>query len=650
MLSRHSRILLLIGGLAAIAIFTVAGVFIATDSERARIQVDDEASSELQSLGDELWAAVDEQQAATYEYLLAADPQSLSRYRQAVVNQLALADQIAADATLLPDVLEALAAVAVATDEWRARFAEPAIAAVEGGSLSERAVAARAADQSQERAGEAVGELVLRMDGVDAVTRARSRTLNATRMVWTAISVGIQLVAAALSLWFVRRYGLLLERDARRRERAGTERTAIVASLRSLRARDTPEATASAITEALARLPGIDAAGVLEFRDDAVIPIAASGADVWPLRIGEHLPTARARYLIGRSAAGPWAEATLPAAEPTAYQQRLSRMDIKGVAYAPITVGDDTIALIVVATTDAEHRQHLVEDAPAVAEFASLAEAILAPAMVVRREQLVAKHRIGAVIESAAFRPVFQPVIDLASGGTVGFEALTRFDDRSAPDQMFAAALGCGLGVELETATLEVAIRESRALPPRAWLSVNVSPTLLGDVTALNRLLRAGSRPVVLEITEHEAIANYRPLREALRRLTPEVRLAVDDVGAGVANFTHLVELRPDFVKIDAGLVRGVNLDPGRQAVVAGLVHFAGVAGCAVIAEGIETDAELATVTDLGVTLGQGYLLARAAPATTWGAHPPARLPDGALHRRRQNTRPRRAEQPSRSG
>ena len=131
-------------------------------------------------------------------------------------------------------------------------------------------------------------------------------------------------------------------------------------------------------------------------------------------------------------------------------------------------------------------------------------------------------------------------------------------------------------------------------------------------------LLADRSDPVVLEVTEHEAIEAYAPLREAMLRLGPGVRLAVDDVGAGVANFNHLVELRPSFAKIDAGLVRGVDADPSRQASSWGLSTLPANAGCQVIAEGIETAAERATVAELGVTLGQGYLLGRPAPAETW--------------------------------
>lgn len=186
------------------------------------------------------------------------------------------------------------------------------------------------------------------------------------------------------------------------------------------------------------------------------------------------------------------------------------------------------------------------------------------------------------------------------------------------PDHVFARALACGLGIALETVTLAAAIHEAQQLPAGAWLSLNVSPALLAGGDTLGRLLAHTSRPIVLEVTEHEAIAAYAPLREAMRVLGPKVRLAVDDAGAGVANFNHLVELRPNFVKVDIGLVHGVDSDPSRRAVVVGLVHFAAEAGCEVLAEGVETEAERATVMDLGVTLGQGYLLAKPASAMAW--------------------------------
>jgi EAL domain-containing protein (putative c-di-GMP-specific phosphodiesterase class I) len=244
-----------------------------------------------------------------------------------------------------------------------------------------------------------------------------------------------------------------------------------------------------------------------------------------------------------------------------------------------------------------------------------------APAMDLVRRRIEARDRIESAIEARAFGTVFQPIVDLLSGTTIGYEALTRFSDGSPPDEMFATALECGLGMKLETATLRASVDAARALPLRSWLSVNVSPPLLADVETLGKALGLRSRSLVLEITEHETIEAYGPLREAIVQLGPDVRLAVDDAGAGVANFHHLVELRPNFVKIDVSLVRGVDTDLSRQAVVAGILHFASAAECQVIAEGIETDAELSTVTELGVTLGQGYLLGRPAPAESWSFH-----------------------------
>src|SRR4029077_5758599 len=147
------------------------------------------------------------------------------------------------------------------------------------------------------------------------------------------------------------------------------------------------------------------------------------------------------------------------------------------------------------------------------------------------------------------------------------------------------------LGRALERAALVAALREADRLPGGTWLSINVSPGYLADSEALRTDLGARARPLVLEITEHETISAYGPLRDAVLALGLDVRLAVDDAGAGIANFTHLVGLRPHIVKVDADLVRGVDQDVSRQAVVAGLVHFATAAHCPGIAGGVGTQA-----------------------------------------------------------
>jgi EAL domain-containing protein (putative c-di-GMP-specific phosphodiesterase class I) len=146
---------------------------------------------------------------------------------------------------------------------------------------------------------------------------------------------------------------------------------------------------------------------------------------------------------------------------------------------------------------------------------------------------------------------------------------------------------------------------------------------LAGD--ELRAILAVRTRPIVLEITEHETIADYAALRSAFVALGSGLRLAVDDAGAGVANFNHLIELRPQFVKVDIGLVRGVNADLTRQALIVALLHFATATDCRLIAEGIETEAERAVLEKLEVPFGQGYLFGRPAIASTWAA--PAAAP-----------------------
>jgi len=146
-----------------------------------------------------------------------------------------------------------------------------------------------------------------------------------------------------------------------------------------------------------------------------------------------------------------------------------------------------------------------------------------------------------------------------------------------------------------------------------------VSPDLVIDGRLAALLARAG-RPIVLEVTEHVAIADYAAVRAAIGRLGVVVRVAVDDAGSGVANFGHIVELHPAFVKLDIGLVRGIETDLTRQALIVGLLHFGNEAVHQTIAEGVETKEELATLQRLGVRLVQGYLLGRPAPAAEWVA------------------------------
>jgi EAL domain-containing protein (putative c-di-GMP-specific phosphodiesterase class I) len=235
---------------------------------------------------------------------------------------------------------------------------------------------------------------------------------------------------------------------------------------------------------------------------------------------------------------------------------------------------------------------------------------------------------------------VFQPIVDLRRGTIVGYEALTRFTDGVAPDVRFAEAQEVGLGGRLEMATLRVAIDAARDLPADTWLNLNTSPQLILASSRLRHIIASAGRPIVLEITEHAAIADYAAFRQAIGRLGPQVRVAVDDAGAGYASLSHILELQPAFVKLDRSIVTGLEADESRAALVAGMGHFARSTGMRLVAEGVETKDELAALRRLDVDLAQGYLLGRPEPVhvVRRGRARPAAA-DGASRRSRRRVR-----------
>ncbi len=143
-------------------------------------------------------------------------------------------------------------------------------------------------------------------------------------------------------------------------------------------------------------------------------------------------------------------------------------------------------------------------------------------------------------------------------------------------------------------------------------MSLNVSPITVIERTAEVRdIVAAAGRPIVIELTEHVAIDDYSVLRGALETLGAHVRVAVDDAGAGYASMRHILELRPQYAKLDISLVRGIDADDLRQALAAGLNFYGLRTGCQLIAEGVETQAEADVLQRLGIEFAQGFLYGR---------------------------------------
>jgi EAL domain-containing protein (putative c-di-GMP-specific phosphodiesterase class I) len=221
------------------------------------------------------------------------------------------------------------------------------------------------------------------------------------------------------------------------------------------------------------------------------------------------------------------------------------------------------------------------------------------------------------IIDNRRFHPVFQPVVNTRTGEIAGYEALTRFDDGRRPDVRVADAHSVGLGSTFEAALAASAVEAARHLPPELWLGLNFSAGAILDGSAADVVTKA-NRAIVIEITEHAPIESYAAVRTAIRQ-GGDILISVDDAGAGFASLRHVLELAPDIVKLDIGLIRGIDTDPARQALAAGMCHFGIKTGTTMIAEGVETQAEAAVVRELGVELAQGYLFGkpeRLEPAT----------------------------------
>ena len=248
--------------------------------------------------------------------------------------------------------------------------------------------------------------------------------------------------------------------------------------------------------------------------------------------------------------------------------------------------------------------------------FADLAVQLIESDLALHSRDKAITSRVEAVLAYDAITIVQQPIHELVSGKPVGVECLARFPDAAlrGPDVWFGEAAEVGLGIELELAAIRAALRTFGHVPAPCYMSINASPAAVirGDLLAL---VQGYDRArLVIEVTEHSQVSDYAALGTALDALRPYARIAIDDVGAGYAGLRHLVDLRPDLLKLDMSLTRDIARDPARRALAHALVHFAAEMGSSIVAEGVETEAERSTLAALKVSLAQGYLFNRPMP------------------------------------
>jgi EAL domain-containing protein (putative c-di-GMP-specific phosphodiesterase class I)/CheY-like chemotaxis protein len=225
--------------------------------------------------------------------------------------------------------------------------------------------------------------------------------------------------------------------------------------------------------------------------------------------------------------------------------------------------------------------------------------------------------QVRRLLDGKGVSVVFQPMVDLATAAVIGLEALVRFDSKRArpPTGWFERAASLGLLVDLELVAARAAVAHVNDLPNEAFLSLNLSPATMTSDAFLGEITGLPGRRVVMEVTEHARVDDYDSLNRSLRLLREQgARLAIDDAGAGFASLQHIVRLSPDFIKLDITLTRNIDADPVRRALATAMISFASEIGAAIIAEGIETEAEFQTLRGLGVPFGQGFYFGDPAP------------------------------------
>lgn len=219
-----------------------------------------------------------------------------------------------------------------------------------------------------------------------------------------------------------------------------------------------------------------------------------------------------------------------------------------------------------------------------------------------------------------------QPVVALSGGQVYGHEALVRarwHGDLIGAGPLLDAAAAHGQSRAFDAQARRAAIRQVYPqLAPGQVLFINFAPGVVYNPNICLRTTFEACREVgadfgrlLFEVTESEAFPDLKLLGSILERYRAEgAQVALDDLGAGHTSLTYLAALRPDLVKLDRNLIRGLHADDARVPLVQALIRYAHDLGIRTVAEGIETAQELRLVTELGADYGQGYFLGRPAP------------------------------------
>ena len=235
-------------------------------------------------------------------------------------------------------------------------------------------------------------------------------------------------------------------------------------------------------------------------------------------------------------------------------------------------------------------------------------------------------------LERDELRLAFQPEVDLTTGHLCGIEALVRWEHPERgllpPSEFIDVAEETGLVNEVGTWVLHQAARQMacwrRAHPHmvEVGMAVNISARQLADPGIIAQVeaavaMAGGGAPLCLEITETALLEAATPAKATLRRLKAHgVLLGIDDFGTSYSSLSYITRLTPDFLKVDRTFVEGLcDVNPNDRAIVSAVINLAHTLGLFVIAEGVETDAQVACLRTLDCDLIQGFVVSKPLPA-----------------------------------
>jgi EAL domain-containing protein (putative c-di-GMP-specific phosphodiesterase class I) len=301
---------------------------------------------------------------------------------------------------------------------------------------------------------------------------------------------------------------------------------------------------------------------------------------------------------------------------------------LRSYVSVPVTLSDGSLYGTFCAAGLSTDRDLTKRDKALMDVLASAAAVIIEPEVRSQERRTEVEDRLTPLMADGGPVVVLQPIVDLATGDRIGSEALSRFPAEwgMAPDVVFEQAHSVGLGDRLELLALERAAEHLDRVD--GYVAMNISPATLLTPECGELLGRLPLARVLLELSEHDQVADYAALNATLAPFRADgLRLAIDDVGAGFSSLRHIVVTTPDVIKIDRSIVSGLDADPVLSKLVASLAEFGHGCRVRVVAEGVETAEEAVVLRDLGVDYGQGWYYGRPGPPEALSDIPRAAIP-----------------------